>query len=132
MSLTHEQVKKSNTQSIYRTWLIVPVANYNDGLTDWQVYPEAGEESGILMHRVTLGDVHESIDEKINEAFTDEFGTFDNSAYNIAERMLHEDFISKALPKVGYKYSSDSVVLNDRYRALSKLTNTELLNIINR
>jgi hypothetical protein len=102
----------TNTESIYRTWLIVPVANYSDGLTDWQVYEDEGKERGVLMYRKTLSEVHEDIDER--------------------EEYLHAELVIKAYHASNYQPTVDGTVYNDRYRALDKLTNEQLLKIINK
>jgi hypothetical protein len=102
----------TNTESIYRTWLIVPVANYSDGLTDWQVYEDEGRERGILMYRKTLSEVHEDIDEREDD--------------------LHNNLLIQAYEASKYQPTSDSIVRADRFNALDKLTNEQLLNIINK
>jgi hypothetical protein len=102
----------TNTESIYRTWLIVPVANYSDGLTDWQVYEDEGRERGVLMYRKTLSEVHEDIDEREDEA--------------------HIQLVNKAYHASKYQPTPDVMVINDRIEALNKLTNEQLLNIINK
>jgi hypothetical protein len=102
----------TNTESIYRTWLIVPVANYSDGLTDWQVYEDEGREQGHLLYRQTIEEVKEFIDDKQYD--------------------LHESLVDKAYQASGYQPTSDSMVYNDRITALEKLTNEQLLNIINK
>jgi hypothetical protein len=103
---------ETNTESIYRTWLIVPVANYSDGLTDWQVYEDEGKEQGHLLYRRSLEDVKEFIDEKQDD--------------------LHEVLVNKAYAASGYQPTSDSMVYGDRITALNKKTDTQLLNIISK
>jgi hypothetical protein len=102
----------TNTESIYSTWLIVPVANYSDGLTDWQVYEDEGRERGVLMYRKTLSEVHQDIDEREDE--------------------VHNQLVIKAYKACDYQFVNDAVVVTDRVMALDKLTNEQLLNIINK
>jgi hypothetical protein len=43
-----------------------------------------------------------------------------------------EDLIQKAYKSVGYRPTKDHMIINDRLKALSKLSDKELLQIINK
>jgi hypothetical protein len=79
----------------YKGYKIEEVFTFTNGKSDFQLY-EIDADYGVLRPSTTLATIKEEIDLKREEDFTDEFGHFDESAYNIAAR----DWRNKELTNV--------------------------------
>lgn len=49
---------------IYNGWLIQEVFRYTNGKSDWQIYPDEGNEQGYIVPSKTLEEVKEEINER--------------------------------------------------------------------
>ncbi len=49
---------------IYNGWLIQEVFRYTNGKSDWQIYPDEGNEPGYIVPSKTLEEVKQDIDER--------------------------------------------------------------------
>lgn len=52
---------------IYKDHLIMEVARYTNGVSDFQVYPDCGNEQGWIEPSTTLEKIKEWIDEVVEE-----------------------------------------------------------------
>jgi hypothetical protein len=54
-------------ETIYRDYKIVEVFKYNNGQSDFHLFPDSGREEGTLKWNTTLEEVKADIDDKLSE-----------------------------------------------------------------